>query len=50
MTQKDLAVRLDVSRNTIARWEMGAMVIPQTAALAVQFLSQAAPTSPSTRP
>lgn len=44
LTQEELAKRIGVARNTIARWEMGAWGIPQASSMAIELLMKERPT------
>jgi transcriptional regulator with XRE-family HTH domain len=40
MTQAQLAEVLDVKPNTVARWERGVLIVPQTVALAMETVGR----------
>lgn len=40
LSQKGLAERLGVARNSLSRWELGQWPIPTAIALAIQYLNQ----------
>jgi DNA-binding transcriptional regulator YiaG len=40
LTQTELAERVGVQRNTVTRWEMGALAVPPTARILLAMLAQ----------